>query len=284
MKAMTVQEFFARFPDDNACLDFLMHKHYGESLDCPKCGRHGKFHRIKRNPSYMCAWCSYEIYPMKGTIFSGSHTPLHKWFYAMYLFTTTRHGVPALELQRQLGVSYPTALRMAHIIREHMTDTDGENPLDRDVEADETYIGGKHPGRTGRGAIGKTIVFGMVERGGEVMTKVVPNVKKQTLLQHVHENVEKGSTVHTDELRSYNGLCKIGYRHERVNHSIGQYVDKGSHVNSIEGFWSRLKLSIRGTHIHVSGKHLHKYLKEFEFCYNHRKTPGRMFQALLDAL
>lgn len=285
MRAMTVQEFFKRFPDDNACLDFLMRKHHGDTLDCPKCGKHGKFHRIKRHPAYMCAWCGYEIYPMKDTIFAGSHTPLQKWFYAMYLFTTTRHGVPALELQRQLGVSYPTALRMAHKIREHMAETDGENPLDGDVEADETYVGGrKRGGKPGRGAPGKTIVFGMAERGGEVMTKVVPDVKKQTLLQHVHENVEKGSTVHTDELKSYNGLRKIGYEHKRVNHGAGQYVNLDSHVNSIEGFWARLKLSIRGTHIHVSKKHLEKYLKEFEFRYNYRKIPGRMFQALLDAL
>ena len=284
MKATTVQQFFKQFPDDNACLDFLMRKHYGETLDCPKCHKHGKFHRIKRHPAYKCAWCGYEIYPMIGTIFAGSHTPLQKWFYAIYLFTTTRHGVPALELQRQLGVSYPTALRMAHKIREHMADTDGENPLDGEVEADETYVGGKRPGTRGRGADGKTIVFGMLERNGEVMTKVVPNVKKHTLLQHVYENVEQGSTVHTDELRSYNGLNRIGYRHETVNHGIGQYVDKGSHVNSIEGFWARLKLSIRGTHVHVSGKHLNKYLKEFEFRYNYRKQPELMFPTLLASL
>ena len=280
----TVQQFFKQFPDDNACLDFLMRKHYGETLDCPKCHKKGKFHRIKRHPAYKCAWCGYEIYPMIGTIFAGSHTPLQKWFYAIYLFTTTRHGVPALELQRQLGVSYPTALRMAHKIREHMADTDGENPLDGEVEADETYVGGKRPGTRGRGADGKTIVFGMLERNGEVMTKVVPNVKKHTLLQHVYENVEQGSTVHTDELRSYNGLNRIGYRHETVNHGIGQYVDKGSHVNSIEGFWARLKLSIRGTHVHVSGKHLNKYLKEFEFRYNYRKQPELMFPTLLASL
>ena len=284
MKTTTVQQFFKQFPDDNACLDFLMRKHYGETLDCPKCHKHGKFHRIKRHPAYKCGWCGYEIYPMSNTIFAASHTPLQKWFYAIYLFTTTRHGVPALELQRQLGVSYPTALRMAHKIREHMADTDGENPLDGDVEADETYIGGKRPGTRGRGAAGKTIVFGMLERNGEVMTKVVPNVKKHTLLQHVYENVEQGSTVHTDELRSYNGLNRIGYRHETVNHGIGQYVDKDSHVNGIEGFWARLKLSIRGTHIHVSGKHLNKYLKEFEFRYNYRKQPELMFPTLLAAL
>ena len=285
MKTVTVQQFFKQFPDDDACLGFLMRKHYGESLECPACHKHGKFHRIKRHPAYKCAWCAYEIYPMKGTIFDKSHTPLQKWFYALYLFTTTKHGVPAKELQRQLGVSYPTALRMAHILREHMADTDGEWPLDGEVEADETYIGGRRSdGKRGRGAPGKTVVFGMLERDGDVMAKVVPDVKKKTLQPIVAENVEKGSTVHTDELRSYNGLSKAGYQHRTVNHGIGQYVDKGSHVNGIEGFWSRLKLSIRGTHVHVSGKHLEKYLKEFEFRYNYRKNPELMFPTLLRSL
>ena len=285
MKTVTVQQFFKQFPDDNACLEFLMRKHYGESLDCPKCSKHGNFHRIKRHPAYKCGWCGYEIYPMKGTIFDKSHTPLQKWFYALYLFTTTRHGVPAKELQRQLGVSYPTALRMAHILREHMAETDGEWPLDGDVEVDETYVGGKRSdGKRGRGAPGKTVVMGMLERGGDVMAKVVPDVKKHTLQPIVTENVEQGSTVHTDELRSYNGLSKAGYQHRTVNHGIGQYVDKGSHVNGIEGFWSRLKLSIRGTHVHVSGKHLEKYLKEFEFRYNYRKNPELMFPTLLRSL
>ena len=285
MKTVTVQRFFKQFPDDDSCLDHLMHKNHGETLDCPKCGKHGKFHRIKRHPAYKCAWCGYEIYPMKGTIFEGSHTPLQKWFYAIYLFTTTRHGVPALELQRQLGVSYTTALRMAHKIREHMSDTDGENPLDGDVEADEIYIGGKASGgKRGRGASNKMIAFGMLDRDGDVMTEVVPNVKKKTLRPIIQKNVKTGSTVHTDELHSYKGLDKAGYEHERVNHGAGQYVSGKCHVNSIEGFWAKLKLSIRGTHIHVSKKHLRKYLKEFEFRYNYREKPEQMFPDLISSL
>ena len=285
MKSTTIQEFMQRFPDDNACLDYLMHKQHGDKMDCPKCGKHGKFHRIKRNPAYECSWCGHTIYPMSKTIFAGSHVPLQKWFYAIYLFTTTRHGVPALELQRQLGVAYPTALRMAHKIREHMSDTDGENPLDGDVEADETYIGGKvSGGKRGRGAPNKTIAFGMLDRGGDLMIKVVPNVKKKTLQPIIQENVKSGSTVHTDELRSYKGLDKAGYTHKRVNHGAGKWVSGGSHVNSIEGFWARLKLSIRGTHIHVSKKYLRKYLKEFEFRYNYREKPEQMFPDLIASL
>jgi len=284
MKPTTIQEFMKMFPDDDACLEHLMHKNHGKELDCPKCGKHGKFHRIKKHPTYECAWCGYVISPMANTIFERSHTPLQKWYYAIYLFTTTRHGVPALELQRQLGVAYPTALRMAHKIRELMADTDGENPLDGDVEVDETYIGGKRPGKRGRGAANKSIAFGMLDRDGDVMTEIVPNVKKNTLQPIIQENVKSGSTVHTDELRSYKGLDKAGYEHKRVNHGAGEYVSGECHVNSIEGFWARFKLSIRGTHIHVSKHHLRKYLKEFEFRYNYREKPEQMFPDLLKAL
>lgn len=284
MKPTTVQEFFKRFPDNDSCLEHLMHKNYGEIIKCSHCGENHKFYRIKRHPAYKCGGCGYEIYPMKGTIFEASHTPLDKWFYALYLFTTTRHGVPAMELHRQLGISYPTALRMAHKIRELMADTDGENPLDGDVEADETYIGGKRPGKRGRGAANKTIAFGMLDRDGDLMTKVVPNVKKHTLQPIIQENVVSGSTVHADELRSYKGLNKARYEHKRVNHGAGQYAKGNSHVNSIEGFWARLKLSIRGTHIHVSKRYLWKYLKEFEFRYNYREKPEQMLPDLLRAL
>ena len=136
---------------------------------------------------------------------------------------------------------------------------DGEHPLDGDVEADETYIGGRTTGgKRGRGAPNKTVVFGMLERDGDVMAKVVPNVRKKTLQPIIEENVVPGSTVHTDE-----GDC---------------------HVNGIEGFWARLKLSIRGTHVHVSRKHLQNYVKEFEYRYNRRKRPASIFGDLVASL
>ncbi len=100
-KAPTVHEFFQRFPDDDTCLDHLMKVRYGESLDCPGCGCRGKFHRLRKRPVYSCQWCGHQISPMEGTPFERTHTPLTKWFYALYLFTTSRHGVPAKELQRQ---------------------------------------------------------------------------------------------------------------------------------------------------------------------------------------
>ena len=284
----TIQEFMAQFPDDDACLDYLMQLRHGEVIECSKCGKTGKFHRIKRHPAYECAWCGYEIYPMVGTMFARSHVPLQKWFYALYLFTTTRHGVPAKELERQLGVSYPTAYRMAKTIRKHMGQIDGDPPLTGHVEVDETYVGGRRKGReqgfTGRGAKGKTIVMGILERDGELYTKVVPNASRKSLIPPIFERIKAGTTISTDEWPPYRILKSLGYDHRTVDHGRKEWARGDVHVNTLEAFWSMLKRSIRGTHIHVSQKYLSVYLGEFEYRYNRRKRPETMFAELLASL
>ena len=281
----TFYEFQKQFPDDEACLKRIMTERYGGTeINCPKCGIHGKFYRMTRERAYVCQHCKHQLHPTVGTIMERSRTPLHKWFYAMFLFSTSRHGVAAKELERQIGVTYKTAWRMAHQIRKYMADVDGEHPLDGEIEADETYVGGKRPGKRGRDAAGKTVVFGMLERDGDVMANVVPDVRKRTLQPIVVENVKLGSTIHTDELRSYAGLDRAGYRHETVDHGSGEYVSGSSHVNGIERFWARLKLSIRRTHVHVSRKHLQKYVKEFEYRYNRRQRSGTIFGDLVASL
>jgi transposase len=277
----TVREFFQQFPDDETCLNHLFNTRFGQGHECPSCKRSAKWYRIKKEPAYSCQWCGHHLHPMAGTIFEDSRTSLQDWFYAMYLFTTSRHGVPAKELQRQLGVTYKTAWRMGHKIREHMAAVDGEEPLSGVVEVDETYVGGHRPGRPGRGALGKTIVMGIVERDGDVVTKVVPDFAKSTLVPVIEAHVEKGSTVYSDELPSYGGLDGKGYEHETVHHRSKEYVRGEVHTNTIEGYFSRLKNSIRGTHVHVSPKHLQKYAGEFEFRYNRRKQPRRMMTELL---
>lgn len=283
-KTFTLQDFSRLFPDDAACLDHLMKLRYGESLECPKCKKTGRFTRMGKAPAYACAWCGHHIHPMVGTPFAKTHVPLSKWFYAMYLFTTTRHGVPAKELERQLGVSYPTAFRMAHEIRKYMAMIDGDPSLGGHVEVDETFVGGKKrggKGTHGKGNPDKTVVFGMLERGGDVMTRVVPDTSRKTLEKHILQNIEKGTTISSDEWRAYRGLRKLGYPHGSVNHSAEEWVNGPHHTNSLEGFWAMLKRSIRGTHIHVSEKHLQKYLGEFEFRYNLRHSPQVMFPRLM---
>lgn len=193
---LTVREFFKQFPDDEACLDHLFTVRFGQGHTCPKCERSAKWYRIKAERAYSCQWCGHHLHPTVGTPFEKSRTPLQLWFYAIYLFTTSRHGVPAKELERQLGVTYKCAHRMGHEIRKHMADVDGEEPLSGVAEADEAFIGGKRSGVRGRGALGKTIVIGMMERDGDVMTKVIPNTKRVTIYAAITENVEAGSDSH----------------------------------------------------------------------------------------
>ena len=164
-KMPTVQDFFRNFPDDDTCLEHLFKVRFGDDPACPKCGEFGKLRRLRKMPAYTCN-CGHHIHPMAGTPFESSHTPLQKWFYAMYLFTASRHGVPAKELQRQLGVTYKTAWRIGHELRKYMGRIDGDPPLTDHVEIDETYVGGRRPkikGFTGRGAKGKTVVARMHE-------------------------------------------------------------------------------------------------------------------------
>lgn len=281
MKSQTVRQFFQQFPNDQACLDHVMTVRYGEKSQCPKCEKDTRWSKVSSQRAYACQWCGHHLYPCVGTPFEASRTSLQLWFYAIYLFTTTRSGVSAKELQRQLGVTYKCAWRMGHEIRKHMSFVDGDEILDGDVEVDETYIGGKKKGKRGRGADGKTILFGMLDRDGDLMVKVVPNTKGSTLKPLISDNVEKGSTVHSDEWPAYNGLEKSGFVHKRCNHADKQYSVNGSHVNTLEGFWGRLKQSINGTHVHVSKEHLQKYANEFEYRYNRWKAESLMFPELL---
>jgi transposase-like protein len=280
-KAFTIQDFFKLFPDDDACLDHLMQVRFGEAVECPKCGKEGRFSRLRKLPAYACSWCGHHIHPMVGTPFQRSRTPLQKWFYAMYLFTTTRNGVAAKELQRQLGVTYKTAWRMGHEIRKYMTWVDGDSPLggERIVEIDKTFIGGKDK----KGQDDKYVVLGMVERGGEVLTRAVGDRRAFTVMPHIMLHVRKGSRVATDEAGAFRGLREEGYRHGTVNHSAKEYVRGPVHTNTIEGFWAWLKRGINGTHVHVSRRHLPKYLGEFEFRFNLRHHPNLMFDVLLAA-
>lgn len=279
--SMTLREFLAQYPDDESCLQHIFDCRFGQGYTCPKCAKKAKWYRLQAERAFCCGVCGHHLHPTVGTLFEDSRTPLQLWFMAIYKFTTSRHGVSAKELQRELGVTYKTAWRIGHEIRKHMEQVDGEVQLFGEVEIDETYIGGKRPGVRGRGAGNKTIVFGMLQRKGQIMTKVVPDCSNKTLHPIIEENIKKGSTTHTDEFPTYRLLKKKGYKHKVVHHGEKEYVLNGSHVNGLENFWKYLKGSIRSTHIHVSKKHLHKYAKEFEYRFNSRLNPSAMFPALV---
>jgi transposase len=284
-KPLTTTQFFRLFPDDETCLHHLFDARFGQGHTCPSCERPANWYRIKAERAYSCQWCGYHLHPTVGTPFEQTRTPLQLWFYAVHLFTTTRHGVSAKELERQLGVTYKTAWRMAGLIREHMANVDGAKAIGgpgKAVEVDETLVGGVKRGKHMRGSAGKTVVVGALERGGDVVTQVVPNQRRATLQPFVLANVARGSQVHTDELNSYVGLHTHGYRHMTCNHGIHEYVGfEGASVNQIESFWRHLKCSITGTHVSVSPKYLGRYAKEFEFRFNRRHTPAAMFPALI---
>jgi transposase len=197
--------------------------------------------------------------------------------------TSTRCGISAKQLERELGVTYKTAWRMAKLIRQDLMGQDNE-PLDGEVEVDETYIGGRRRGVRGRPATGdpkKKAVLGMVQRKGRVAAVTVPNAKRATVMPHVRQRVLPKSVVYTDELKSYNRLKRSGYYHKRIHHAEKVYVSGDVHTNTIEGFWSLMKRGINGVYHAVSAKHLQGYLNEYTFRYNHREKGENQFKKLL---
>ncbi|MGE3150955.1 MAG: IS1595 family transposase [Pseudorhodoplanes sp.] len=283
-KSITLRQFQDRFPTEDACLDHLFQVRYGQDFNCPKCERPAKYSRVKARRSYQCQWCAHQVYPTAGTPFDRTRTSLRDWFYVMFLFTTTRNGVAAKRVQREIGVTYKTAWRMCHEVRKYMGQIDGDDPLGGVgvVEIDETFVGGVLKGRKGVFLANKTVVLGIVERGGELTTRVVSDNRRISLEREIVATVLRGTEVHTDSLKSYGHLWRLGYRHHQVNHDAGEYVSpSGVHTQTIEGFWAMLKRAINGTHIHVSGKHLPKYLAEFEYRWNMRQAPHLMLDRLL---
>ena len=274
----TIQQFFQEYPSNGVCLDRLFRMRF-PNPKCPSCGRVNAYHRHGNRASFICNCGKHEISPKVGTIFEKSDTDLVKWFHAMFLMSQSRNGVAALELKRQVGVTYKTVWRMQKLIRETMRD--GDFTLSGEVEADETMVGGK--AKQKRKMANKSIVFAAVERKGKVQAEVIKDSTEDTLLHAVRENIAKGSLLLTDKLRAYKNIAHIeGYGHEAVHHSAKQYVDGKAHTNTIDGFFSQLKRSLDGTYHVVSPKYLPLYVSEFEFRYNHgRREDVHLFDLLL---
>jgi transposase len=282
MKRFTVKDFNTKFPDDQACLQWLRQNRWPEGITCPKCEKVTKHHKVTGRQVYACDFCGHQVSPMAGTITEKSATPLKLWFYAMFLMASTRCGISAKQLERELGVTYKTAWRIFNQIRSMLTDDVVLE--DSSVEADETYIGGRRHGKRGRGAEGKTPVFGIAQRKGKVIAKVVPNVQANTLLPIIKQKVLEKSVVYTDELPSYDRLPALGYQHKRIHHASKVYVMGDIHTNTIDGFWSLVKRGISGINHAVSAKYLPNYLNEYAFRYNRRNQEEPMFEAFLSQL
>lgn len=235
----TIKNLRKDFPNDNSCLDYIFRSRF------PKVKG---FNQEKGKTRYTHQAGHKHISPLVGTIFENSSTPLTLWFHAVYLFSISKNGVSAKELERQLGVTYKTAWRMAKQIRSLMSQNNDK--LSGTVEIDEAFVS-------------KTTVLGAIERGGKVKTKVVKVANGNTIATHVIQSVATGSNLMSDSNPSYEWLDRH-YTRQAVNHSK-EYVNGNVHTNSMESFWNIVKRSIAGTHTFVSPKHLQSYLDFFAF-------------------
>ena len=281
MDRYTIRNFNEDFPDDDACLDFVASLIYPDGINCRTCKVVRPHHKLTNRKAYSCDYCGTHVYPLAGTIFEKSRTSLKSWFYAMFLISSTRCGISAKQLERELGVTYKTAWRMFNQIRKLMGDDTGM--LGGEVEMDETYIGGKEKGvmgRPGRNAK-KVPVFGIVERGGKVAALVTKDVTRATVMPIIEAKVLPRSLIYTDDYRVYNPLKAKGYGHKRIAHSQKVYVMGNIHTNTIEGFWSLTKRGIGGVYHSVSAKHLQGYLNEYAWRYSYRGDDRALFEILL---
>jgi len=277
----TVRQFNYRFPTEDACLEEIKVLRFGEVLPCPRCGVINKFHKLTGRKAYSCSACRHQIYPLAGTIFEKSTTPLKDWFYAIYLMTQTRAGISAKQLERMLGVTYKTAWRMFHQIRKLMAD-DGDM-LIGDVEIDEAYFHPNPQRRTTAESHNSQIVLGMVERKGRAVVKHVRSSGTRVLVPEVMESVSIDSQIYTDGYRSYKQLVKNGYNRKIVNHSTGEYVNGLTHTQNVENLWSNIKRGIYGVYRHVDPKYLQAYVDEYAFRYSNRGNTN-MFDALINKI
>jgi transposase-like protein len=272
--AMSEAEFRKRFPDEESAWAHLEQKRWNGNIKCPRCGS-AKIGRFGKNAHWhRCNGCKKPFNAKTRSIFEHSKIPLLDWLKAFYLINVARKGVSSLQISKHLGLTHKSAWHLEHRIREAMKNCKAGYVFKGVVECDETYIGGRKRNRhsdknvlKGRGAVGKIPVFGIVERGGRVMSVVVSDTGKSTLQGIIRSNVKQGSVVCTDEWRSYIGLGK-DYTHLTVNHSAYQFKNGNACTNTIESVWAVAKRAYRGTFHYTSPKHLQRYFDEYDFRHN----------------
>ena len=267
----------SKFTPDQA-REYLERVRWGkDGAVCPHCGCTIAY-RITpaegsstRKGVYKCKKCRKQFTVTVGTIMENTKIPLNKWLMAIYLMCASKKSISAHQVHRMLKVTYKAAWFMCHRIREAMTQEPLSILMTGNVEVDETYMGGKHKGKRGRGAEGKTPVVAMVERGGELRARKMKRLTATTLKAEIYKHVDRSATIHTDEFRSYNGLDVYYASHQTVNHGRKEYVRGICYTNTLESWFGLLKRGVNGTYHHISEKHLDRYVDEYVFRYNNRK-------------
>jgi hypothetical protein len=283
IRQMTFAEWEKAFPHEDACCAYLVGHRWPQGVACPRCGNTEVKPHGTMEWNWLCNACSpsgtnYRFSHITGTIFENTNKPLREWFRVIHLMLTSKKGISALQIHRMMGFgSYRTAWYMCHRVRSGLADKEFHKLMGI-VEVDETFVGGlaknrhkdKRGGGGGTGGTGKAIVAGAVRRKGNVVARVIADVRASTLESFVRESVsDKVSLLCTDKWVGYKHLGRE-FPHGTVDHARGQYVCGSIHTQTIEGFWSLVKRGVVGTFHKVSAKYLPLYVAEFQFRYNNR--------------
>jgi len=273
----SLMELMEAFPTEESCIKYLESLYWKDGVVISPYDRKSKVY-IYSNNRYICKNTGLTFNVKTGTIFHNTKLSLRKWFIAIWLITSHKKGISSLQLSRDIKVTQKTAWFLLHRIR-FCLDAENVNVLDKEVEADETFIGGKNKNRCGdkkvegsqgRSCKDKTSVLGMIQRKGKVTARVIENTSQSEITPLIKEYILRSATLYTDEWSGYNEVSKL-YNHFRVNHSMGEYVNGDAYTNTIEGFWTLLKRGYVGIYHSMSRKYLHRYVDEFVFRYNTRK-------------
>ncbi|MBX2948251.1 MAG: IS1595 family transposase [Crocinitomicaceae bacterium] len=286
----SVVELTQTFNTEEKCRKYVAEQRWKGKPCCPYCGYDEKIYILKSNNRYKCKSCKKQFTETVGTIFHGTRISLMSWFYVIYLFGSHKKGISAMQISKDINVTYKTAWFLLHRVRQMMREREGK--LSGEVEIDETFVGGKNKnrhwnkrvkGNQGRALIDKSAVYGFVERGGRVRTLHIKKLNGKGMQLLLTKFVTKDSSIYSDEYKNYNGLDNRFKEHNVVNHGRGQYVDGENHTNTIESFWSGLKKGIIAIYHSVSKHKLFRYCYEFEFRWNTRsKSQFECFENLLE--
>lgn len=285
----TLRQFQSDFASEQSCQRYLEACRWPDGFICPRCG-YVRAYELVNQRRRQCAKCRHQVSLTSGTILHRTKIALTAWFWAAYLMTTDKRGISALFLQRQLGLpSYETAWMMLHKLRRAMVNLSRER-LHGEIEVDDTWVGGEQAGLRGSRQLKDrraALVLVAVERrgkgSGRVRMAVIPDFKAATIIPFLAQNVELGSTIYTDGLKSFAGLTEAGYKHIARKQPLRSELRKGakSAVPLADRAIGNLQQWLIGTYHGVSKAQLPAYLDEFVFRYNRRKTPAPAFQTLL---